>query len=467
MLVQDLIYQVPHCLNFLTGRRLHNLACTNQELHQQICSCAQGVSWAGKGRIPTVSASKWLDLKRLSISCDTLHTDDVDVIARADLPKLQHIKLKCGNATPALVAGLGTGNWTALQHLDLAPAARILDAACLTNLVKADCQGLVSLSLWRNRLQKQAMLELGQAKWPALQQLSLHACSSSDGIGAHFSICLSPEFMQQLLPLWPKLQGLDMPRSGLADERYGLVSELGKTLPHLTRLKLGEDSDEGQSGGELSQCHWTGLKQLRLHESHLGMSGMLGLQHTQWPLLEIADLGYNMLGADEILVLSQARWPMLRDLRLYSNNLDAQALRNFQTGSWPLLRSLDISSCLHHTAAPSERRAFVEALIACKMPCLTHLDLGCNELTDVDLITSLILGDWPCLRHLNLSGNFFEHIPITLFGVDHCMILEQESYKFGQRFAGQFAKRALACTYMYFFDCDVRSIVSDMMAITS
>ena len=86
MLLQDLIYQVPYCLNFLTGRSLHNLACTNQELHQQICSSAQGVSWDGKGRIPTVSASKWLALKRLSVSCDTLHTDDVGVIARADLP---------------------------------------------------------------------------------------------------------------------------------------------------------------------------------------------------------------------------------------------------------------------------------------------------------------------------------------------------------------------------------------------
>ena len=217
------------------------------------------------------------------------------------------------------------------------PATRILDAACLTNLVKADCQGLVSLSLWCNGLQEQAMLDLGQAKWPALQQLSLHACGSFDGhVEPHFSTCLSPEFMQQVLPLWPKLQGLDMPRSGLADDRHGLVSELGKTLPHLTRLSLSQDFDEGQFVHELSQCHWTGLKQLILYECHFGMNGMLGLQHNHWPLLETVDLSCNMLGADEVLLLNQAEWPLLIDLGLSGNPLDAQALRNLQTGSWPL-----------------------------------------------------------------------------------------------------------------------------------
>ena len=77
-----------------------------------------------------------------------LHTDDVVVIARADLPNLQQIDLKCANTTPVIVAGLGTGNWTALQLLDLCPAEFSLDAACVTNLVKADCPGLHSLSLW-------------------------------------------------------------------------------------------------------------------------------------------------------------------------------------------------------------------------------------------------------------------------------------------------------------------------------
>ena len=222
----------------------------------------------------------------------------------------------------------------------------------------------------------------------------------------------------------------------VAYEPPGLVSELGNSLPQLTRLDFSQDTAFVH---ELCRCCWTGLKQLNLDENNCGMSGMQGLVHNLWPLLETVDLAFNMLGADEILLLCQARWPLLRDLRLSLNNLDAQALRHLQAGPWPLLQSLTISSCLNSTAASSERKAIVEALTTCKMPYLTHLDIAGNNFTDVNLVTTLILGDWPCLRHLDLSGNCFRRVPIALFGIDHCMVLRQIEYKFRHRFAGQFA----------------------------
>ena len=243
--------------------------------------------------------------------------------------------------------------------------------------------------------------------------------------------------MQQVLSLWPKLQGLDMPTSGLALDKTEMLSEMGKTLPHLTRLDLSFEHS-GQFVHELSRCHWSGLQELNV-ENNQCESDMIGLLRNQWPLLETVNLASNMLGADEVLLLKQFRWPLLRDLDLTENYLDAQAMRHLQEGPWPLLQKLDLSSCLFSTAAASERKAYVEALSTCKMPCLTYLGLACNDLTDVSLIKTLVLGDWPCLHHLNLAGNFGSHVCIVLFGVDHHKVLQQKVYKFRHRFADRFA----------------------------
>ena len=180
--------------------------------------------------------------------------------------------------------------------------------------------------------------------------------------------------------------------------------------PHLVELDLCDRNLHAESVAFLVQGQWSGLRALNLSNNQLDGLAIAYLVKGNWPCLTRLDLSCNDLDATAVAQLIEGNWSELQMLDLSFNSLLDAGVMCLSQGNWPKLQILRLSrvgmdaSGAQHVSDANWRK-------------LRYLYLQGNEI-GAAVATHLVNGLGPCLIHLEVGHNDVTEAAYTIFGID-------------------------------------------------
>ncbi len=180
--------------------------------------------------------------------------------------------------------------------------------------------------------------------------------------------------------------------------------------PNLVELDLCGRNVHAHAVAFLVQGQWSGLRALNLSNNQLDALSIAYLVKGNWPYLTRLDLSCNDLDATAVAQLIEGNWSELQMLDLSFNSLQDAGVMCLSQGNWPNLQILRLC------------RVGLDALGAqyvsdANWRKLQYLYLQGNEI-GAAVATHLVNGLCPCLMHLEVGHNDVTEAAYTILGVD-------------------------------------------------
>lgn len=186
-------------------------------------------------------------------------------------------------------------------------------------------------------------------------------------------------------------------------------------------IELLERKSEVAYAKLLASGRWTGLKRLRLVQFRDG--GVIqSLCQVSWPLLQILVLAeFRASDVRFPKVSTPASWPSLTSLIIVNVALAGETAAEYLTStSLPKLQSLTLHLARLEVSALTQ-------LVKGQWPCLTHLDLSCNDFP-TSALAQFKKASWPLLEWLDLQGALVAEDKMLLSSSEAIAAAQQKAF---------------------------------------